>query len=48
MTKQQAVEYLRNILTNWNTWRHHHEILCQAIEVLLEVVNDEQGLDGKR
>lgn len=36
MTKQQAVEYLEKILENWNTWRRHHEPLCQAIEVLLE------------
>ena len=41
MTKQQAVEYLRNILTNWTTWRHHHETLCQAIETLLEDVKDD-------
>ena len=41
MTKQQAVEYLRNILTNWSTWRHHHETLCQAIETLLEDVKDD-------
>ena len=41
MTKQQAVEYLRKILENWTTWRHHHEMLCQAIEVLLEGVKDD-------
>ena len=45
MTKQQAVEYLKNILSNWNIWRHHHETLCQAIETVLEEVEDEQGLD---
>ena len=48
MTKKQAIEYLENILENWNTWRRHHEPLCQAIETLLEVVKHDQGLDGKR
>ena len=47
MTKSEAIEYLKKVLENWNTWRDHHEPLCQAIEVLLEVANDEQGLDGE-
>ena len=38
MTKQEAIEYLEYILDNWNTWREHHEPLCQAVEVLLEEV----------
>jgi len=42
MTKQEATEYLENVLENWGTWRGHHEQLCQAIETLLEVVKDEQ------
>lgn len=47
MTKQQAVEYLKKVIENWNTWRVHHEQLCQAIETVLEEVKDEQGLDRK-
>ena len=42
MDKQQAIEYLEKVLENWNSWRDHHEPLCKAIEVLLEVVNDDQ------
>ena len=45
MTKQQAIEYLEQVLENWNNWRVHHEPLCQAIEVLLEVIKDDKGLD---
>lgn len=41
MTKQEAIEYLEYVLENWTTWRTHHETLCQAIEVLLEVVKDD-------
>ena len=41
MTKQQSVEYLKKVLENWGTWRVHHEQLCQAIEVLLEAVKNE-------
>ena len=38
---QKAIDYLEYILENWNTWRNHHETLCQAIETLLEVVKDD-------
>ncbi len=41
MDKQQAIDYLEKVLDNWNTWRDHHETLCQAIEVLLEAVRDD-------
>ena len=40
MTKQEAIEYLEKVLTEWNIWREHHETLCQAIEVLLEEVKE--------
>jgi hypothetical protein len=43
MTKQQAVEYLKKILENWNVWRHHHETLCQAIETLLGEVEEDEN-----
>ena len=38
---QKAIEYLEKVLDNWGTWRNHHEVLCQAIETLLEVVKGE-------
>ena len=38
MTKLQAIEYLEKVLESWGTWRHHHELLCKAIEALLEEV----------
>ena len=41
MTKQQAIEYLEQVLENWNNWRVHHEPLCQAIEILLEEIKEE-------
>ena len=34
----KATDYLEHILEDWGTWRTHHETLCKAIEVLLEVV----------
>ena len=37
----KSVAYLEKVLENWGTWREHHEVLCQAIETLLEVVKDE-------
>ena len=47
MTKPEAIEYLEKVIENWTTWRGHHEILCQAIEILLEETKDEQRLDGQ-
>ena len=48
MTKQEAKEYLEQVLENWNTWHDHHKKLVGAIEVLLEEIkDDEQGLDWK-
>ena len=44
MTKQQAIEYLEKVVENWNTWRRHHEPLCNAIEILLEEVKNEDDL----
>jgi hypothetical protein len=41
MTKHEAIEYLEHILEDWTTWREHHEMLCQAIETLLEEVKDD-------
>lgn len=41
MTKSEAIEYLEHVLEDWTTWREHHEMLCQAIETLLEEVKDE-------
>lgn len=41
MTKQQAIEYLENILKNWNIWCSHHGKLVVAIKVLLEAVKGE-------
>ena len=38
---QKAISYLEHILEDWGTWRTHHEQLCQAIEMLLEVVKSE-------
>lgn len=38
---QAAIDYLEYVLENWTNWRVHHETLCQAIEVLLEVVKSE-------
>ena len=44
MTKQQAIEYLKKVLENWNTWRVHHEPLCQAIEVILEEFKNDENV----
>ncbi len=41
MTTQEAVKYITKVLANWGHWRTHHEKLVEAIEVLLEAVNDE-------
>ena len=41
MTKQEAIEYLEQVLENWTSWHDHHYKLARAIEVLLEVVQNE-------
>lgn len=41
MDKHEAIEYLEYILENWNTWATHHEKLCQAIEILLEEIEND-------
>ena len=46
MTKEQAIDYLEKVLSDWNTWRVHHEPLCKAIEVLLEEVNKDENRDN--
>ena len=35
---QKAIDYLEHVIEGWGTWRTHHEALCNAIEVLLEVL----------
>ncbi len=42
MTKEQATDYLEKVLNDWNTWREHHELLCKAIEVVLEEIKGEE------
>ncbi len=41
MTKQEAIEYLENVLENWNEFCHQHKPLVNAIEVLLEEFKNE-------
>ena len=41
MTKQEAIEYLENVLDNWNEFCNQHPQFAKALEVLLEVVKDE-------
>ena len=36
MTKQDAIEYLEQVLDNWNSWQQHHNKLVRAIEVIVE------------
>lgn len=42
MTKQDAVDYLEQVLDNWNSWQEHHHKLVRALEVLLEAIRNEQ------
>ena len=42
MTKQDAVDYLEQVLDNWNSWQEHHHKLVRALEVLLEALKDEK------
>lgn len=41
MTKKDAIEYLEQVLQNWNSWHQHHDKLVRAITVLLEAVKDD-------
>ena len=45
MTKSEAIHYLENVLENWTNWRDHHELLCQAIEILLEEHSNDLDVD---
>ena len=40
MKKEDAIEYLEQVLENWNNWHEHHHKLVRAIEVLLEELKD--------
>ena len=40
MTKQDAIDYLEQVLENWNSWQEHHHKLVSALEVLLEELKD--------
>jgi hypothetical protein len=42
MNKKEAIEYLEHILETWSAWENHHKKLCDAIEIVLEDVKDEQ------
>lgn len=46
MTKQEAIEYLEKVVSDWGVWCEHHEPLCRAIEVLLEEVNKDENRDS--
>lgn len=41
MTKQEAIEYLEQVLNRWSSWHNHHCKLVRALEVLLEEVKSE-------
>ena len=41
MDKQQAIEYLENVLENWPAFCNEHPPFAKAIEILLEVVKDD-------
>ena len=36
MKKEDAIEYLEQVLENWTSWHTHHDKLVRALEVLLE------------
>ncbi len=38
MKKQEAIEYLEQVLEKWTSWHDHHYKLVRALEVLLEEV----------
>ncbi len=38
MKKEEAIEYLKQVLDRWTSWHDHHYKLVRAIEVLLEEV----------
>jgi hypothetical protein len=41
MDKQQAIEYLENVLENWYDFCKRHQPLVNAIEILLEETKNE-------
>jgi hypothetical protein len=41
MKKEEAIEYLEQVLDRWSSWHNHHYKLVAAIEVLLEEVKKE-------
>lgn len=42
MTKQEAIEYLEQVLDHWTSWHDHHLKLVRALEVLLEETKDDK------
>jgi hypothetical protein len=41
MKKEEAIEYLEQVLDRWTSWHDHHYKLVRALEVLLEEVKKE-------
>lgn len=41
MTKEEAIEYLEQVLERWISWHDHHYKLVRALEVLLEEMKKE-------
>ncbi len=38
MKKEEAIEYLEQVLERWTSWHDHHYKLVEALEILLEEV----------
>ena len=43
MTKEEAIEYLEQVLDRWTSWHDHHYKLVRALEVLLEEVKSDDN-----
>ena len=45
MTREDAIEYLEQVLDHWTSWHEHYHKLVRAIEILLEdAKNEGQGI----
>lgn len=40
MTYDEAVSYVRKVITKWSLWGTHHKLLIKAIEVILQHIDE--------
>ena len=43
MDYKEALEYVRNVLDNWESWKAHHILLTEALVVIMRNIDKEEN-----